>query len=231
MGYLVLAGVVFGVNLLTGVGPPTWAVLVFFRPWSDLAAVPLVLIGALAAASGRLVLGYGSRRFRNRLSPERIANLEVARDAVAGGPKRARWACSIRALAVAVGPAVRRGWTRRRAAPTADRRVLRRATRQLHDLPHSRIAAKHSLGSILQSACTSPRGIRLQLLMLAGLVALPGLGWTRILTRRRGVDEGEHEPGERARRWSPYAERHNPCRSRLRTPPAPSRPPSERLGG
>ena len=76
MGYLVLAGVVFGVNLLPAFGPPTWAVLVFFRLQSDLAAIPLVLVGAAAAAGGRLALAYGSRRYRNRLSPKRIANLE-----------------------------------------------------------------------------------------------------------------------------------------------------------
>ncbi|MCW2691467.1 MAG: hypothetical protein JWM67_71, partial [Mycobacterium sp.] len=31
VGYLVLLAVVFGVNLLPAFGPPTWAVLVFFR--------------------------------------------------------------------------------------------------------------------------------------------------------------------------------------------------------
>ncbi len=89
MGYLVLAGVVFGVNLLPAFGPPTWAVLVFSRLQSDLAAVPLVLVGALAAALGRLALAYAGRRFRSRLSAKRTANLKAARDAVAGGPKRA----------------------------------------------------------------------------------------------------------------------------------------------
>ena len=43
LAYLALAGVVFGVNLLPAFGPPTWAVLVFFRLNSQLAAVPLVL--------------------------------------------------------------------------------------------------------------------------------------------------------------------------------------------
>ena len=56
MGYLVLAGVVFGVNLLPAFGPPTWAVLVFFRLQSDLTAIPPVPIGALAATSGPLAL-------------------------------------------------------------------------------------------------------------------------------------------------------------------------------
>jgi hypothetical protein len=51
-GPLLLAGVVFGVNLLPAFGPPTWAVLVFFGLQSDLTAIPLVPIGALAATSG-----------------------------------------------------------------------------------------------------------------------------------------------------------------------------------
>ena len=89
MGYVVLAGTVFGVNLLPAFGPPTWAVLVFFRFHSSLEAVPLVLVGALAAASGRLVLAFASSRFRDRLSPKRLENLEAARDVVAGGRKRA----------------------------------------------------------------------------------------------------------------------------------------------
>jgi hypothetical protein len=89
MGYLVLAGAVFGTNLLPAFGPPTWAVLVFFRLQSNLAAVPLVLVGAVAAASGRLVLAHTSRHFRGRLSAKRIQNLEAAREAIAGGHKRA----------------------------------------------------------------------------------------------------------------------------------------------
>jgi hypothetical protein len=88
-GYLVLAAVVFGVNLLPAFGPPTWAILVLFRVQSDLAAVPLVLVGALAAASGRLLLATAARHLRGRLSPARIDNLDVVRSAVAEGRGRA----------------------------------------------------------------------------------------------------------------------------------------------
>lgn len=56
MDYLLVASVIFGINLLPAFGPPTWAALVFFRLNLDVAAVPLVLVGALAAASDRLVL-------------------------------------------------------------------------------------------------------------------------------------------------------------------------------
>jgi hypothetical protein len=52
----------FGVDLLPAFGPPTWAVLVFFGLQSDMAAVPLVLVGALAAASGRLALANAGRQ-------------------------------------------------------------------------------------------------------------------------------------------------------------------------
>ncbi len=68
---------------------PTWAVLVFFRLQSSLPAIPLVLVGALAAASGRRVRAYARRRFGDPLSAERRENLPAARDDVAGGPKRA----------------------------------------------------------------------------------------------------------------------------------------------
>jgi hypothetical protein len=66
--WLLALGCIFGVNPLPAFGPPTWAVLVFFRLNWDLAAVPLILLGALAAASGRLLLAATTRRFRGRFS-------------------------------------------------------------------------------------------------------------------------------------------------------------------
>jgi hypothetical protein len=87
-GYLLAVACIFGVNLLPAFGPPTWAVLVFFRLNSDLAAVPLVLLGALAAASGRLLLAVTSRRFRSRFSRRRLESLEAAEDALVGSPAR-----------------------------------------------------------------------------------------------------------------------------------------------
>jgi hypothetical protein len=88
-GYLLAVGCIFGVNLLPAFGPPTWAVLVFFRLNSQLAAVPLVLLGALAAASGRLVLAATTRRFRSRFSRRRLESLEAAEDALVGSRGKA----------------------------------------------------------------------------------------------------------------------------------------------
>lgn len=66
----------FGVNLIPAFAPPTWAVLVLFRIHSDLPVVPLVVVGAIAAASGRFLLAFGARAMRNRFSEERKRHLE-----------------------------------------------------------------------------------------------------------------------------------------------------------
>ena len=186
LGYLALAGVVFGVNLLPAFGPPTWSVLVFFRLQSSVPAVPLVLIGALAAASGRIVLAVASRRFRDRLSPKRLEHLTAARDAVAGGPKRALAGLGLFALSplpsaqlfIAAGLV---------AAPiiplTAAFFAGRIVSYSIYVTAAS--AAKHSLGAIITNAFTSPAGIVLQIAMLAGLVVLIRVDWAKLLTRKR----------------------------------------------
>jgi membrane protein DedA with SNARE-associated domain len=71
MPYLALFAIVFGINLLPAFGPPTWAVLVFTRLHWHLNPVALVLLGAVAASSGRYLLALGSRRFSGHL-PRRL---------------------------------------------------------------------------------------------------------------------------------------------------------------
>lgn len=80
--FVVAALVVFGVNLIPAFAPPTWAVLVLFRLNSDLPVVPLVVVGAVAAASGRFVLATATRALRRRLSAERTARLESWRQEI-----------------------------------------------------------------------------------------------------------------------------------------------------
>ena len=76
-------GVGFGVNCWPRSARQTRAALAYFRPQPDLAAIPL------CSSSGQLARAYSGRRLRKRLSPERIAYLQAARDAIAGGPKHA----------------------------------------------------------------------------------------------------------------------------------------------
>jgi uncharacterized membrane protein YdjX (TVP38/TMEM64 family) len=194
--YLVLAGVVFGVNLLPAFGPPTWSVLVFFRLQSSLAAVPLVLVGALAAASGRLVLAVASRRFRDRLSAERLAHLSAARDAIAGG--RTRTLAGLGLFALSPLPSaqmfVAAGLL---AVPIVPLTLAFFAGRLVSYSIYvaAASAAKHSLGSIIKDTFTSPFGIALQVAMLVVLVLLLRLDWARLLTRRR-FGHPEHAAGD-----------------------------------
>ncbi len=79
MSYLAVFAIVFGVNLLPAFGPPTWAVLVFTRLHWHLNPVALVVIGAVAAASGRYLLALGARHFSMWLPRRMRDNLEDAR--------------------------------------------------------------------------------------------------------------------------------------------------------
>ena len=182
--YLLLAGVVFGVNLLPAFGPPTWAVLVFFRLQSHLAAVPLILVGALAAASGRLLLAYGSRRLRDRLSERRRASLETAREALAGGRRRSVAGLGLFALSPVPSAQlfVAAGLVAVPLVPlTAAFFTGRLVSYSIYVGAAS--AARHSFGSVLQQAFASPWGIAAQVAMLAALVALVRVDWAAVLGR------------------------------------------------
>jgi uncharacterized membrane protein YdjX (TVP38/TMEM64 family) len=180
-------------------------VLVVFRLHSSLAAVPLVVIGALASAGGRYVLASTSRRFRPRMSAERIASLEAVRTALTVGRKRsvgliglfllsplpsAQLFIAAGLLAVPLVPLT--------AAFFAGRLV----TYSIYVGAAS--AAKATLGSALETSLASPAGIALQLLMLAGLVALLRLDWVHILGPRTG---GPRDPGV----GSPSPRGHGPA--------------------
>lgn len=190
--YLALVGVVFGANLLPAFGPPTWSLLVFFRLQSHIPAVPLVLIGAMTAASGRLVLALGSRRFRDHLSTKRLEHLAAAREALVGGPRRALAGLALFALSplpsaqlfIAAGLV---------AAPIVPLTAAFFAGRLVSYSVYVTVASavKHSLGSTITGAFTSPWGIGLQIVMLAGLVALMRADWAGLLSRH-GRGSGRH---------------------------------------
>lgn len=82
MRYVILVLVVFGVNLLPAFGPPTWAVLVFARLHWHMNPVALVLLGVVAAASGRYLLARGAHRCKGRLPSRLKDNLDAARSLI-----------------------------------------------------------------------------------------------------------------------------------------------------
>lgn len=197
-GYLVAVGVIFGVNLLPAFGPPTWAVLVFFRLNSDLAAVPLVLLGAVAAASGRLGLAAGSRRLRSHFSTERLENLKAAEDALTNSRGKALAGLGLFALSpvpsaqlfVAAGLL---------SVPLIPLTLAFFAGRLVSYAIYvgAASAAKDNLGGILTDAFASPVGVALQVLMLAGIVLLVRIDWAVVAGKygRSPVAARSHDRG------------------------------------
>lgn len=171
----VALGVVFAVNLLPAFGPPTWAVLVFFSLDFDLPAVPLVIGGALAAATGRFVLANASRRLRPRLSAARIGHLDRAQAALSANRPRA--AAGLGLFAISPLPSgqlfVAAGLMTVPLGPvTAAFFAGRLVSYSLY--VGAATIAERSFGSLLLDALTSPLGMALQIAMLIGLAALAG---------------------------------------------------------
>lgn len=193
--YLLVVGVVFAVNLLPAFGPPTWAVLVFFRFQLTLPAVPLIALGAVAAAAGRFVLASASRRARGRLSARRLENLDAAQKMLAGG--RTRSLAGLALFAVSPLPSaqlfVAAGLMTVRLVPlTAAFFAGRLVSYSLYVAAAS--AARHSLQTIFARSLTSPISIALQIAMLGLLVALVRVDWLKILARRHTDGPGAPLP-------------------------------------
>lgn len=171
----VAVGVVFLVNLLPAFGPPTWAVLVFFSLDFDLPAVPLVLGGALAAASGRLVLANGARILRPRLAAARLERLDRARAALSADRRRTVVGLGLFALSpVPSGQLfVAAGLMAVPLLPLTAAFFAGRLVSYSIYLSAANIA-EESLGTIVTDALTSPLGMGLQLAMLVALAVLLG---------------------------------------------------------
>jgi uncharacterized membrane protein YdjX (TVP38/TMEM64 family) len=183
--YLLLAGVVFGVNLLPAFGPPTWAILVWFEIARDLDPVALVLIGATAATLGRVVLALGAGAFRGRLSARRREGLDAARTVLSGS--RGRTAAGLGLFLLSPLPSaqlfVAAGLIAVPLRPLAAAFFAGRLVSYSIYVGLGK-AADARFGDVIEGAFRSPLGIALQVAMLAALVLLVRIDWVKIVTRR-----------------------------------------------
>lgn len=181
----VLIGI-FALNLLPAFGPPTSAVLVAVSLNLDLPEAPLILCGALAAASGRYVLATGARRFRRRLSEERRENLAAAEEMLLAHRGGAIAGLGLFALSpIPSGQLfVAAGLMRVPLLPlTAAFFAGRLVSYTLYVAGATAIEA--GLDETITSSLSSPVGIALQLLTLAGLVVLLRVDWIGVAARRQ----------------------------------------------
>ena len=188
--YLLVALIVFAVNLLPAFGPPTSAVLVALTLNFDLEPVPLVISGALAAASGRYLLAWGTRRLRPRFSEERRRSLAAAQQALTD--RRGKTIAGLGLFALSPVPSaqlfVAAGMMTVPLLPlTLSFFAGRVVSYSIYVAGAETI--KESSGEVVTDALTSPLGIVLQVVMLAALVALWRVDWAKVLVGRRGDEE------------------------------------------
>jgi membrane protein YqaA with SNARE-associated domain len=194
--YLVVFGIVLGVNLMPAFGPPTWTILVLYRFQSDLNPVALVIVGAIAAASGRLALGYGARAVRSKLSKERQKSLDAMRERL----ERHRRAGLLGLFLFALSPLPSAqlfeaaGVTGVKLPPiTAAFFVGRIISYSIYMAGASALKGT-DVGEMIRKSFTSPVGIALQLVFLALVVVLGRVDWSK---RFGGGDDQDGKSPER----------------------------------
>ena len=80
LAYLAIVVLLF--NLAPAFAPPTWTVLVFFALNSDLPPWVIVIVGAICAGTGRYNLARLTRLLRYRIKGKALENLQSAKKAL-----------------------------------------------------------------------------------------------------------------------------------------------------
>jgi uncharacterized membrane protein YdjX (TVP38/TMEM64 family) len=181
--YALLFAVVFGINLLPAFGPPTWSVIVLFALNSDLPPPGFVLTGAAAAASGRFLLAHGFRWLGNRVSQKTRDNLVAAREAFER--RKASGILGLGLFALSPVPSAQLfaaiGLAGVRILPFTAAFFAGRLVSYSIYAGSAHVLEEYTLGDAFMETLTSPLGIALQVVMLAGLVALAKVNWAKIL--------------------------------------------------
>ena len=190
--YLLVFAIVLGVNLMPAFGPPTWSILVLYRLQSDLNPVALVAAGAVAAASGRLLLAHATRLLRGHLSQERRRSLDAMRQAL----QRRRSAGLLALLLFALSPVPSAqlfeaaGLTGVAIEPLTGAFFLGRLVSYSIYVAGASAVKDSNVGEMVRSSLTSPVGIGINVAMLALVVLLGRVDWTKRLPHSWRGHEG-----------------------------------------
>ena len=181
---LIFVGLVLGANLLPAFGPPTWSLIVLTMLNTNAPAPLLIVLGAVAAASGRLLLALATRFLGDRfLSKRSRANLAAAREALMAKKRNGILALGLFALSPLPSAQLfeAAGLARVRLLPfTLAFFAGRLVSYSLYAAAAHGLRAT-SLGDTFKRELTSPLGIALQLAMLLGIVLLMRVDWAKRL--------------------------------------------------
>jgi uncharacterized membrane protein YdjX (TVP38/TMEM64 family) len=184
---VIVGAVVFAINLLPAFGPPTWAVLVYFRfRYGDIPVAVLIVVGAGAATAGRLVLARAFRRFGRKLPAKRTESLEVLGRALA--QSRGGLVSTFLFFVFAPVPSAQMfeaaGLAKVRLGPLLAAFFIGRLVS--YSLYVGAASAAHSgLEKLFQNGLTSPQAIATQLISIALLVVFVKVDWPSTIDRLR----------------------------------------------
>jgi membrane protein YqaA with SNARE-associated domain len=190
--YLAVFGIVLGVNLMPAFGPPTWTILVLYRFRSDLNPVALVLVGAVAAASGRLVLGYASHALRGKFSGKRRDSLDAMRTRLEKHRKAGLLGLFLFALSPLPSAQLfeAAGITSVKLPPLTAAFFVGRLVSYSIYMAGASALKDSSVGNMIADSFTNPIGIALQVVFLVLVVLLGRVDWSK----RFG--NGDHRDGK-----------------------------------
>jgi uncharacterized membrane protein YdjX (TVP38/TMEM64 family) len=176
---VVHAGVSAESTLATG-GPPSSVITIH----TDVNPVALVIVGAAAAVTGRFLLAVASRKFGQRLNPDRRARLAEAREALTR--HRAGSIVGLALFAVSPLPSgqlfVAAGLLDVPLVPVTAAFFAGRIVSYSFYVALATVAQKQ-LGPLLGQVLGSPLSVALQVVLLAIVAALPFVHWRRLLAR------------------------------------------------
>jgi membrane protein YqaA with SNARE-associated domain len=169
--YLLFALLVLIINLAPIFGPPTWAVVLFYRLNTSMNSVAMIIIAVLCAVLGRYLLALTCGKMRNRLKPQYLENLSAALRFLDRGRKSRALYFAITAFSPLPSAQIfeAAGLMGVRLLPLMGAFAFgRTVTYTLYSLGAASIKGTN-IGSVLLDGMKSPWGISLQIASLAAI--------------------------------------------------------------
>lgn len=174
----------FVINVIPAFMPSTWLVLAFFYIHYKLPLLLVTIGGAVFASLGRLVLALATRRWGRKIVPAKdrteLDGLGTWLD------QRPSWQVPVAVLVYSLGPFpsnqlfIAAGLTRTRLAPVVAGYFVGRVVSFTVSAAATSRAAD-SLESILRNYWNSPRGVVIQIVSFAALIAFTMIPWRKVL--------------------------------------------------
>lgn len=184
--YLVAVVAIIFLNALPAFAPPTWMALVFFLLHYDANPIALVFLGVLSATAGRAILAWYFRRFAHLVPTKFSKNMEYAGKYLEAEPGK-RFAILALFLISPVSSA--QLFEAAGLMKTIKLRPLLIAFAAGRTISYSTYVtgaaaiAATNFGEILIHELKSPWAIGVQIVMIAGLIALGSIDWKSKLHR------------------------------------------------